>query len=489
MENLKAIEIKGNLYIPVNERLKAFRADYPNWSLESEIVQLDDNACVIRAVIRDENGIIRATGLAQEDRTSSMINKTSYVENCVPRDTQILTKDGWKYWYQLKIGDEVFSLNTETRKNEYCKLTAINLYEKKSLIELKTSRFRAVCTPEHKWLIGNNPKKIQKVATKDLKTCHKIVQAVKQDVEPSVLGKKLGWLMCDCDIKYASGMPSTAYISQSKVKQVKILTELFGEPRKVKKVKENWLQNYEWIVHQKDVLEILGKFDIVTYKDLSRAMAKANIEDVAGCFESVMLADGYKGHFASTYKELVDAVQIMCVRLGIATSFITERMQKNSTKPLYTLGIKSSKNTYVSEISFRNMPPHDVWCPTTENGNWFMRQGSFVTLTSNCETSAWGRALGCLGIGIDTSVASAEEMQMALAKQDNLIAKQKVLGGEYVFKGGKHAGKAIKDTPKDYLEWYAQNGSDEFIKRNIRKFAEEQNADIRKSMQPVEVDI
>ena len=59
-----------------------------------------------------------------------------------------------------------------------------------------------------------------------------------------------------------------------------------------------------------------------------------------------------------------------------------------------------------------------------------------------------------------------------------LIAKQKVLGGEYVFKGGKHAGKAIKDTPKDYLEWYAQNGSDEFIKRNIRKFLEEQNQQI-----------
>lgn len=31
-------------------------------------------------------------------------------------------------------------------------------------------------------------------------------------------------------------------------------------------------------------------------------------------------------------------------------------------------------------------------------------------ITENCETSAWGRALGNLGIGIDESIASLEEM-------------------------------------------------------------------------------
>ena len=45
---------------------------------------------------------------------------------------------------------------------------------------------------------------------------------------------------------------------------------------------------------------------------------------------------------------------------------------------------------------------------------------SFINKTSfveNCETSAWGRALGNLGIGIDTSVASAEEVENAIANQ------------------------------------------------------------------------
>ena len=35
----------------------------------------------------------------------------------------------------------------------------------------------------------------------------------------------------------------------------------------------------------------------------------------------------------------------------------------------------------------------------------------------NCETSAIGRALGVLGIGIETSIASANEVKDAIAKQ------------------------------------------------------------------------
>ena len=46
---------------------------------------------------------------------------------------------------------------------------------------------------------------------------------------------------------------------------------------------------------------------------------------------------------------------------------------------------------------------------------------SFINKTSyieNCETSAVGRALGMCGFGIDTSVASAEEVQNAINNQN-----------------------------------------------------------------------
>lgn len=56
---------------------------------------------------------------------------------------------------------------------------------------------------------------------------------------------------------------------------------------------------------------------------------------------------------------------------------------------------------------------------------------TFINKTSyieNCETSAVGRALGMAGFGIDTSVASAEEVNNAIQQQeaDKTIDKSKI---------------------------------------------------------------
>lgn len=56
-------------------------------------------------------------------------------------------------------------------------------------------------------------------------------------------------------------------------------------------------------------------------------------------------------------------------------------------------------------------------------GHAYEKEGStFINKTSyieNCETSAVGRALGMAGLGIDVSIASAEEVQNAIANQNN----------------------------------------------------------------------
>tara|TARA_Y100000361_G_scaffold145727_1_gene155297 strand:- start:5222 stop:5800 length:579 start_codon:yes stop_codon:yes gene_type:complete len=79
---MKAINIKGKDYIEVNERLKYFRANFKDHSLTSEIIDKNEDTIIIKATIADPSGRILAQGIAHEEKSSSYINKSSYVENC-----------------------------------------------------------------------------------------------------------------------------------------------------------------------------------------------------------------------------------------------------------------------------------------------------------------------------------------------------------------------------------------------------------------------
>lgn len=82
MDKLKTVDIKGKAYVEVNERLKYFRANYPYFSLTTDIIELTNDRVVLKAIIKDEIGHELANGLAYEMANGSFINKTSYIENC-----------------------------------------------------------------------------------------------------------------------------------------------------------------------------------------------------------------------------------------------------------------------------------------------------------------------------------------------------------------------------------------------------------------------
>ena len=87
---------------------------------------------------------------------------------------------------------------------------------------------------------------------------------------------------------------------------------------------------------------------------------------------------------------------------------------------------------------------------------------SFINKTSyieNCETSAVGRALGMLGIGIDVSVASYEEVANAINNQT--ITQEDA--DTYTLKFGKYKDKTIKEVYKSdpkYIDWIINNTQD-----------------------------
>ena len=78
---IKTVDIKGKQYAEVNQRIKAFRMLYPDGFIRTEMIYNGDGMCIIRAEVGVGDKVL-GTGMAFEERGSSFINKTSYIENC-----------------------------------------------------------------------------------------------------------------------------------------------------------------------------------------------------------------------------------------------------------------------------------------------------------------------------------------------------------------------------------------------------------------------
>ena len=80
----KTTNIKGKQYVEVNQRVIAFRtlSEFKDYGLTTDVLHLDAESCVVQATITNADGAVVAQGMAQEDKSSSRINQTSYVENC-----------------------------------------------------------------------------------------------------------------------------------------------------------------------------------------------------------------------------------------------------------------------------------------------------------------------------------------------------------------------------------------------------------------------
>ena len=81
-EQIRTTDIKGKDYAEVNQRIKAFRMVYPQGSIPTEIVSIDNGVVIMKASVLTDDGRLLATGTAYEKEDSTCINKTSYIENC-----------------------------------------------------------------------------------------------------------------------------------------------------------------------------------------------------------------------------------------------------------------------------------------------------------------------------------------------------------------------------------------------------------------------
>lgn len=80
----KAIDIKGKSYVLVSDRILAFNEDYPNGSIQTQLISSDNSTYVIKAIVcPDVTKPERVfTGYSQAKIGQGMVNQTAALENC-----------------------------------------------------------------------------------------------------------------------------------------------------------------------------------------------------------------------------------------------------------------------------------------------------------------------------------------------------------------------------------------------------------------------
>lgn len=79
---IRTMNIKGKEYAEVNQRVKAFRSIYPEGQIIPELIKYADGEVVFKVIVGDGFGKTLSVGHAHEVVGSTMINKTSALENC-----------------------------------------------------------------------------------------------------------------------------------------------------------------------------------------------------------------------------------------------------------------------------------------------------------------------------------------------------------------------------------------------------------------------
>ena len=397
-------------YEPVEDRLRKFWTDHPEGRVLTELIAYSDTQFILRAEVyvnREDTRPV-ATGIAEEQVTGSGVNRTSAAENgeCVPLTVPALTRNGWKFQHQLRVGDEVLAYSVSAGVLQWEPIQRLTRFDNHTLVRIGNSRFRADCTPNHKWVIDGvlqewNQRKGQRI----------LLAAPLGDESAKRVddAERLAWLFTDGQVQHRNGMASRAEINQSKTENFADLDRLFGEVSRVKVEAGQWMQAKAWPVPADEVRRILGEFGVNTEHDLPVAVLGMSRTEAEAFLAAAMQADGDGRRFAKTHRAVVDAVQNAAILTDRATGPITERWMTGSTKPLFVVPLHQTAEKWLSEFTEQLLPPQDVWCPTTPSGTWVGLFNGQPAITGN--TSAIGRALANFGYATKGKRPSREEMQ------------------------------------------------------------------------------
>jgi GDP-D-mannose dehydratase len=333
---------------------------------------------------------------------------------CINKDVPVLTPNGWKFYSDLNIGDEVINFNTHTGNIE--RDIVINKIENRTNGEkvlLKGRNSYINVTPDHRILY----KKVyrHKKNYSEWRFCtalefHQMVHNKSHSVKyscalPDFFGYQqpdlegvidpqlylIGMLLAegclDSGNSERPGNGVSVSLSQSKIQNKKVYNKILStlellsfSPRE--RVRNDGL--CEWIFNAEDSRKILTWFDTPNVHRVPKYFYSLSRRQAHIVFEAMMDGDGSWGSLSyhSKKSELAADFQSIAHLSGYNTTQLVEN--SNNMWIVYVISARKRYN-YITESKVYNDGVSETWCITTKNGTMITRDSGTINVIGNCE--------------------------------------------------------------------------------------------------------
>jgi len=312
---------------------------------------------------------------------------------CLPLDTEILTKNGWKTHEQLVVGEPVAAYDwANTRTIVWSPLLKKVYKEDQPLVTMRNKSFSFECTPDHAWIVKRSQRgRMIKdtYARQNLDTisrfktslvgaapCYEEGEIDCSNGEAAVLG----WVITDGHLQ-----DGAAYIYQKKY-TASVERDLKDSGLKWTEHKARPNETRVWRIAAESWSKFCERIGFTAKEDLSRIVTRLSPEAQNQMARAMLEAEGTKNStkrillFQQKRGPVMDAFQILMTlrgyRLGV------ERKHESQFGESNRLPILRNRNLIVPSITAVD-GLHRVWCPSVKEGAVLARQRGQIIITGN----------------------------------------------------------------------------------------------------------
>lgn len=319
---------------------------------------------------------------------------------CVDEETELLSEKGWVKYNDVAIGDDIFTINQHTGMSEWS--TVEEVFIKKvdtQMVSLKTNKFDALVTPNHRWLLYDKGR----LVFKETEQLHDranlfIPRAVeKKDLDKEIFSddfvKLCAWVWTDGHFQKSQskkgalratriGITQSLKVNEKKVTEIRRLVKSVAGDYKEYLSNNGCIQIYFNGQVASKIRELFP--NKVPSMHFLRGLSNSQLQMF---IHHSLLADGYFGRdknskptreFYQHSDARVDAFMTACAMAGINTKKVKRKYGGYQLR-LYKAKRSQSSKLHKEYVDYSGT----VWCPRTVNGTFLARRNGIMYWTGN----------------------------------------------------------------------------------------------------------